>query len=70
MNPHDSKQIVQLIKKHTHYEFSDSRILLEALTHPSGSGLNNQKLEFLGDSILNFGAALLIYQRRPDLNEG
>lgn len=70
MNPHDSKQIVQLIKKHTHYEFSDSRILLEALTHPSGSGLNNQKLEFLGDSILNFGAALLIYQLRPDLNEG
>jgi len=70
MRPINPEALVQLIKKHTHYEFTDPKLLLEALTHPSSSGLNNQKLEFLGDSILNFGSALLIYQLRPDLSEG
>ncbi len=66
----DTESLVQLIKKHALYEFANPKLLQEALTHPSNSSLNNQKLEFLGDSILNFGAALLIYQLRPDLSEG
>lgn len=70
MQPNSLKTLVQHIKTRTNYEFSDPELLLAALTHPSSSHVNNQKLEFLGDSILNFGAALLIYRLRPDLNEG
>ena len=44
MRPINPEALVQLIKKHTHYEFTDPKLLLEALTHPSSSGLNNQKL--------------------------
>ena len=35
------------------YEFSDPQLLALALTHRSASGANNERLEFLGDSIVN-----------------
>lgn len=45
-------------------------MLEQALTHRSASAKNNERLEFLGDSILNFTIADQLYQRRPDLAEG
>lgn len=53
------------------YEFCDPAWLELALTHRSVSGArNNERLEFLGDSILNFLTADALYDRFPQENEG
>ncbi len=43
-----------MIENKIEYKFKDKKILQRALTHPSKSKENYQRLEFLGDSILNF----------------
>ena len=45
-------------------------MLTQALTHRSFSGINNERLEFLGDGALNFIIANQLYQRFPRLAEG
>lgn len=53
------------------YRFRDPDLLAEALTHPSsGARRDNQRLEFLGDALLNFTIALLLHRERPDWQEG
>ena len=52
------------------YQFRDAALLQVALTHRSHSGLHNERLEFLGDSILNCVIAALLYERFEDLDEG
>ncbi|HXH04388.1 MAG TPA: ribonuclease III [Candidatus Competibacteraceae bacterium] len=52
------------------HEFSDPRLLAEALTHRSASGRNNERLEFLGDGVLNFVIAEQLYSRHPRASEG
>jgi ribonuclease-3 len=53
------------------HRFRDSRLLEEALTPPStGLAAHNQRLEFLGDALLNAAAALLIHREHPDWEEG
>lgn len=52
------------------YRFSDTAILTEALTHRSAGGPNNERLEFLGDAILNFVIADLLLHEHPDSSEG
>ena len=53
------------------YRFSDRALLQEALTHTSAArGRDNQRLEFLGDALLNFLVALLLHRERPDWQEG
>jgi len=53
------------------YQFSDHTLLQEALTHTSAAkGRDNQRLEFLGDALLNFSVALLLHRERPDWQEG
>ncbi|MGB6104528.1 MAG: ribonuclease III [Pusillimonas sp.] len=52
------------------YQFSDSALLEQALTHRSHSGHHNERLEFLGDSVLNFVVAALLFARFPRLDEG
>jgi ribonuclease-3 len=53
------------------YRFSKRALLAEALTHRStGSSRDNQRLEFLGDALLNFLVALLLHRERPDWQEG
>lgn len=53
------------------YRFRDEGLLGEALTHSSaGSRRDNQRLEFLGDALLNFTIALLLHHERPDWQEG
>ncbi|HRB96528.1 MAG TPA: ribonuclease III [Nitrosomonas sp.] len=52
------------------YYFSQSELLREALTHRSHSTPHNERLEFLGDAILNCAIAGLIYKFFPDLPEG
>ena len=52
------------------HQFSDRVLLLTALTHRSHSSPHNERLEFLGDSILNGVIARQLYDRFPDLPEG
>jgi len=50
--------------------FDDPALLDQAVTHRSAEGPNNERLEFLGDAILNFVIAAEVFQRRPELHEG
>ena len=59
-----------LIKNGIGYQFNNSALLAQALTHRSYSGNNNERLEFLGDSVLNFIIAHQLYLRFPKLPEG
>jgi ribonuclease-3 len=52
------------------YLFNDTRLLQEALTHRSAGTGNNERLEFLGDSILNMIVAARLYELRPEASEG
>ncbi len=52
------------------YRFVSSALLQTALTHRSHSSPNNERLEFLGDSILNAVIACQLYERFPDVPEG
>ena len=52
------------------YEFSDPGLLTTALTHRSAGSRNNERLEFLGDSIVNHIVAEALYQRFPAAREG
>ena len=52
------------------YVFRNRSLLDAALTHRSFSSNNNERLEFLGDSILNFTIAEKLYQHFPEAPEG
>lgn len=53
------------------YQFQDAQWLKLALTHRSVSGTrNNERLEFLGDGLLNFVIADCLYLQFPDQDEG
>lgn len=52
------------------YSFSNQGFLSQALTHRSFGTPNNERLEFLGDSILNFRVAWLLYDGFDHLPEG
>ena len=60
----------KLIKNGIGYQFNNLALLMQALTHRSFSGNNNERLEFLGDSVLNFIIAHQLYLRFPKLPEG
>ena len=52
------------------HEFKQASLLAQALTHRSYGTPNNERLEFLGDGVLNCVVAHLLYQRFPKLPEG
>jgi ribonuclease-3 len=52
------------------YRFADDRLLQQALTHRSHSTPNNERLEFLGDGVLNCIVAAELYTRHAGLKEG
>jgi ribonuclease-3 len=52
------------------YQFSQPPLLHRALTHRSYSAAHNERLEFLGDSVLNCTIAKYLYITYPDLPEG
>lgn len=58
------------LQKKIGYTFNDTALLTLALTHRSFSGRNNERLEFLGDAILNFAAGEALFQRFPQAKEG
>lgn len=52
------------------HDFARPELLRQALTHRSHSTPHNERLEFLGDSILNCVIAMLLFERFPALKEG
>lgn len=53
-----------------HYRFRDPELLRTALTHRSASARHNERLEFLGDALLGFLIAEVLYTRFPNADEG
>lgn len=52
------------------HEFGRPELLAQALTHRSAGDRNNERLEFLGDGILNFVVADELFRRFPEATEG
>ena len=52
------------------YRFNDPELLRRALTHRSFGASHNERLEFLGDSVVNCAVALELYKKFPQLAEG
>ena len=50
--------------------FADRALLEQAVTHRSHSAKHNERLEFLGDSVLNFVVAALLFERFTRIDEG
>ena len=68
---------VEEFEKHIHYRFADPGLVCWALTHRSYLNSNggdlpgsNERLEFLGDSVLELVVNEFLYHRYPDLQEG
>ena len=58
------------LERKIYYKFNTHSLLRKALTHRSYSKNHNEKLEFLGDSILNFSISNFIFSEEGDLDEG
>ena len=52
------------------YAFRDRALLQQAVTHRSFSADHNERLEFLGDSVLNLAVAHLLFAQLSELPEG
>ncbi|MDQ5886905.1 MAG: ribonuclease, partial [Pseudomonadota bacterium] len=52
------------------YEFRQPALLRQALTHRSFGATNNERFEFLGDSVLNCVIAQYLFDHYPKLSEG
>ena len=64
------EQDIVRLQQRLGYEFRDNALLKLALTHRSVGAKNNERLEFLGDAILNCTIAQVLYERFPSANEG
>ncbi|QIQ41846.1 MAG: ribonuclease III [Buchnera aphidicola (Microlophium carnosum)] len=62
--------VTKKIQKVLGYTFTHKDLLKQALTHRSASSKHNERLEFLGDSILSFVIANALYQHFPYIDEG
>ena len=65
----ENSSVIKLSKK-LNYQFSDPTLLTEAITHRSKHSINNERLEFLGDSILGYVISSELFQRFPQAREG
>ncbi len=52
------------------YTFGNEALLRRALTHPSAGGEDNQRLEFLGDAVLQYCMSRVLYEKYPSMSEG
>jgi ribonuclease-3 len=66
----NSKPAQRWIEQVLGYEFKDPSLCLAALTHRSAGAVHNERLEFLGDSVLNCAVAQLLYEAHRQADEG
>ncbi len=60
----------QSLETHLGHTWRERHLLTQALTHRSHGADNNERLEYLGDGVLNCVVGLMLYQHFPDLPEG
>ena len=58
------------LQKRLQHAFAHPKLLAQALTHRSFSADHNERIEFLGDSVLNLAVAALLYEQLSELPEG
>ena len=58
------------LQKRLEHVFTQPKLLVQALTHRSFSSDHNERIEFLGDSVLNLAVASLLYEQLSELPEG
>ena len=63
-------QAITKLSKKIGYSFNEPNLLIQALTHRSAKGEHNERLEFLGDSILGFVIAEALFEQFPKHDEG
>ena len=68
--PNAAPTTLAALQQRLQHAFADPRLLQRALTHRSFSAEHNERLEFLGDSVLNLAVSALLYQRLGTLAEG
>ncbi|MFN7834305.1 MAG: ribonuclease III [Burkholderiaceae bacterium] len=61
---------LSILENALNHRFADQALLGQALTHRSFGALHNERLEFLGDSILNFVVSKMLFEHFVDENEG
>jgi ribonuclease-3 len=66
----NNEQALKRLSKSIGYNFKDTNLLTQAITHRSAKGQHNERLEFLGDSILGFVIAEALYDKFPKHDEG
>lgn len=64
------QRATQQLQKTLGHAFADRRLLEQALTHRSAGARNYERLEFLGDGLLNFVIGAALYRALPDAEEG
>ncbi len=70
MNVSSSNLSIAWVRDKLGYECRDPALLEAALTHRSATGPHNERLEFLGDAVLNCVVAMLMYRNYPAADEG
>ena len=58
------------LQQRLQHQFADPKLLTRALTHRSFSSDHNERVEFLGDSVLNLAVAAMLYEQLSELPEG
>jgi ribonuclease III len=72
----DRSVALESIQEASGYRFRQAALLDQALTHPSwlaeneGNGPDNQRLEFLGDAVLQLAATAVLFEALPGEDEG
>ena len=64
------KKSERWLEKTLNYRFRNAELFQQALSHRSATQKNNERLEFLGDAVLDFVISDELYRRRPDAAEG
>ncbi|MBO7620208.1 MAG: hypothetical protein J6T06_06840 [Victivallales bacterium] len=76
VTPNETPQLLEQIQENAGYHFQNTALLMEAFTHPSYASEqkeptpHNQRLEFLGDAVLQIIASDYIFKTFKDSNEG
>ncbi|UCB54941.1 MAG: ribonuclease III [Thiotrichales bacterium] len=63
-------EALAVLTRRLDYTFKNEALLTEALTHRSAAVINNERLEFLGDGILNFIIAARLFDQYRGMQEG
>ena len=66
----DAAELLAWTERQFGHAFKNAALCIAALTHRSAGGEHNERLEFLGDAVLNCSVARLLYDAHPDADEG